>query len=154
LTFASIAVGQFHTCAITVAGAGYCWGAGGSGRIGDGSGPGDKLTPTLVSGGLTFASISTRNASTCAVTTGNAAYCWGRGDSGQLGDGARTDRTVPTLVGVGLTFTAISAGDAHTCGVRSGGAANCWGSAGDGRLGISDWFLPGTVVGALAFSTP
>jgi alpha-tubulin suppressor-like RCC1 family protein len=82
LTFASVSAGagdvQRHTCGVTTAGEAYCWGWGWHGFLGNGS-EDDKYVPTLVSGGLTFASVSTGDRHTCGVTTEGQAYCWGYG---------------------------------------------------------------------------
>lgn len=40
-----------------------------------------------VSGGLTFAYLSTGTGITCGVTIEVAAYCWGGGGRGQFGHG-------------------------------------------------------------------
>lgn len=37
LKFASVSAGRFHTCGVTISGAGYCWGSGNSGRLGNGN---------------------------------------------------------------------------------------------------------------------
>ena len=46
----------------------------------------------LVSGGLSFASVSARGVSTCGVATDGSAYCWGDNDVAQIGDGTTTHR--------------------------------------------------------------
>jgi alpha-tubulin suppressor-like RCC1 family protein len=51
-----------------------------------------------VSGGLSFASVST-GFHTCGPTTNNVLYCWGYNDNGQVGDGTRlTPRVAPVRV--------------------------------------------------------
>jgi hypothetical protein len=40
-----------------------------------------------LAGGLTFRDISAGREYTCAVSTGNAAYCWGNTGGGRLGTG-------------------------------------------------------------------
>ena len=58
----------------------------------------------LVSGGLSFASVSADGSVTCGVTTARDAYCWGNNSSGQLGDDPRTNRHTPVPVAGGLSF--------------------------------------------------
>lgn len=131
--FASIGVGANFTCALTPAGAAWCWGSELSGWLGDGvigATNGDfKTIPTAVLGGVTFASLSVGKEHTCGLTAGGAAWCWGANESGQLGDGSQTTRAQPVQVTGGLTFAKISAGNAVTCAMTSAGKAYCWGSA-------------------------
>ncbi|WP_369293461.1 hypothetical protein, partial [Nocardioides sp.] len=35
----------------------------------------------------------------CGVESNGVAWCWGGNETGQLGDGTRTDRTTPKEVG-------------------------------------------------------
>jgi alpha-tubulin suppressor-like RCC1 family protein len=88
-----------------------------------------------VSGGLVFAQITTGGTHTCGLTTGGAAYCWGLGLSGQLGDNAGINRSAPVLVAGGNTFASLTAGGNHTCGLTAAGAAYCWGLNSFGQVG-------------------
>jgi alpha-tubulin suppressor-like RCC1 family protein len=91
---------------------------------------------------------------TCGLTSTGAAYCWGRNDYGQLGDGTTTNRTSPVPVAGGLTFQALAAGGYHTCGLTASGAAYCWGSNQYGQLGDgmqTDRGSPVAVAGGLTF---
>ena len=135
LTFQSVSAGGPHGCGVTTAGAAYCWGGGDDGQLGDGTTTGSNV-PVAVSGGLTFQSVSaSRGRHSCGVTTAGAAYCWGSGEMGKLGNGTNTDSDVPVAVSGGLTFQSVSAGVAHSCGVTTAGAAYCWGNGVRGRLG-------------------
>ena len=79
LKFASISVGDHHTCGITARGKAYCWGANGYGKLGDGTtDSSDGNGPQRVIGGLKFTSISAGTDHTCGLTSRGAAYCWGR----------------------------------------------------------------------------
>ncbi|HEX9728806.1 MAG TPA: Ig-like domain-containing protein [Gemmatimonadales bacterium] len=99
LVFTTITGGGTHTCGLTATGDAYCWGAGTFGQLGDGLSA-NSPTPVQVAGGLTFQRIraSHGGSHTCALTTGGVAYCWGRNDQGQLGDGTNGDAALPVRV--------------------------------------------------------
>ncbi|MEX1254421.1 MAG: flexitail domain-containing putative surface protein [Dehalococcoidia bacterium] len=74
---------------------------------------------------------------TCIVTDPNEGVrCWGRNDSGQLGDGSTTQRTSPTdVLTLGSGVAQVSAGGFHTCAIANGGGVLCWGENNFGQLG-------------------
>src|SRR5437762_1873913 len=126
LTFAAVSAGGGVTCGVTPAGAAYCWGANGGGQLGNGTQI-NSTTPVAVSGGLTFAAVDPRGASSpCGVTTAGAAYCWGDNIYGELGTGTTSFSHTPVAVSGGHTFAGVSAGGYYaTCGATTAGAA-CW----------------------------
>ncbi len=80
--------------------------------------------------GRNVTSLSPGDYHTCAVADG-AAYCWGNGTQGQLGNGGMVDSNIPVAVSssgvlAGKTVTAIAAGYNHTCAVASS-RIHCWG---------------------------
>lgn len=132
--------GDYHTCALTSAGAAWCWGYNGTGGLGVGSvSPTKSATPLAVSGGLNFSALSAGNNYTCALTNVSnvdTVQCWGSNDYGQLGDGTKTQRTTPTAVsGLSASVSSISAGAIHTCVLTVAGAVQCWGRNLYGQLG-------------------
>lgn len=133
LHFTTIVTGDDHACGLVANGAAYCWGANGSGQLGNG-GAGASSKPVAVSGGLQFNQISVGNGTTCGLVAGGAAYCWGAND-GAIGDGGTTDRTVPAAVSGGNAFIAISTAGDVTCGVTTSHQGLCWGEASFGELG-------------------
>ena len=168
LTFRTISAGFFHTCGVTTIGAAYCWGEGKVGQLGNGSMDLENPTPVAVSRGLTFAEVSASSRHTCGVTTSGAAYCWGYGADGMLGDGVTVRQTMPgdgtndrqlqpVPVSGGLTFALVKAGSSHTCGVTTSGAAYCWGTSGTGVLGddnaADNSTTPVAVSGGLVFAS-
>ena len=96
----SIAAGGDRSCAVDSAGAAYCWGDNPGGSLGNG-GPILRLAPIPVVGlSSGVAAVATNAAAyhTCAITQAGAAYCWGDGVAGQLGNGSFASSTVPVLV--------------------------------------------------------
>ena len=61
-------------------------------------------TPTVTAtatapGGDAYTALVAGYQHTCGLATGGTAYCWGRSEYGQLGDGTSgTDRLVPVAV--------------------------------------------------------
>jgi hypothetical protein len=122
LDFVQISAGGEHTCALTAGGAAYCWGSNQFGQLGTPTSPnlcargGEPpslpcaLAPVPVQqGALQFKVIEAAAYHTCAVTTDNRAYCWGRNNGGQLGNGNKTDSSVPVAVAGGLFFKDVGA---------------------------------------------
>ena len=135
VTFAALDAGYAHTCAVTPAGAAYCWGAN-SGRLGDNT-TDARTVPTLVQGGLQFGLVSGGAFHTCGVTTGGVGYCWGPNGNGQIGDNTTVVRLTPQAVFGNLSFTSVAAGPYHSCAIATGTGAGvyCWGYNGTGELG-------------------
>lgn len=146
-TVTSLAVGGFATmCATLDNGRAACWGAGVYGSMGNGTNNVSNPAPVAVdmTGVLTGKSIASMALGTfhvCALATDATLACWGRDNSGQLGDGTPlADQNVPVLVdtsGVlaGLTVTTVAGGAETTCALTSDGQVFCWGSGAEGALG-------------------
>jgi len=135
LTLASISAGDVGTCGVTTAGTAFCWGANLFGKLGDGTNNLYSNVPVAVSGMLAFQSVSAGQNHHCGVTDTGAAYCWGRGLEGQLGNGTLTNSNVPVAVSGMLRFRSVSAGTSHSCGLTDTKAAYCWGKNFAGELG-------------------
>lgn len=134
--FTVLSVGHQHACALNLTGTAYCWGNDAFGQLGDDR-RGHSTTPIPVADTtLQFAVISAGGRHTCALTISGAAYCWGDGAQGQLGNGGTLGSEVPTPVAGGLSFVAISAGGSHTCAIDTVGAVHCWGDNSRGQLGV------------------
>jgi len=137
--WASVSAGQDHTCARRTTGRLFCWGADGSGQLGNGTPNNDEAVPVEVAGGLrTWSQVGAGGAHTCARRTSGRLFCWGDDASGQLGNGAAVtaDLAAPHQVAGGFTdWRAVSAGGLHTCARRTMGRLACWGSDASGQLG-------------------
>jgi alpha-tubulin suppressor-like RCC1 family protein len=134
MVFDTIAVGGTHACALTPAGAAYCWGNNGSGQLGHTDG--NQSTPAPVPGGHTFRSIHPGNVLTCALTTGDDVYCWGANTFGEFGTGSASSDALPvTAAAGGIKFSSLDVFVGHACGIGTDGVARCWGYNFRGQLG-------------------
>ena len=155
LYFSSITVGDRHSCAVTAAGAAYCWGFNGLGELGDGTTT-DRSTPVAVQGGIAFTSLAAGFGYACGMTAAGVAYCWGDNSNGELGDGTTTAHATPAPVAGGLKFASLVAREGGACGLIVGGAAYCWGRNPDGELGdgtTTQRLTPTAVAGSLTFAS-
>ena len=120
------------------------------------AGPDITPAPPPSAAALTFASVGAGGQHTCGMTTNGAAYCWGYGKYGSLGNGLTDNQTTPVAVSAGLTFESVSAGYFHNCRLTTGAAAYCWGFGRAGRLGnglMVDQATPVAVSGGLTFAS-
>ena len=137
--FQSIEAGNTHTCAVTVAGDVYCWGANQFGQLGNANLV-THAAPVLVQTPHTFQSVSADFGSTCALTTTEGVLCWGMNHNLQLGSSTpetcsgRRCSTVPITVAVPAA-TQIDVGLAHACARTTAGDIYCWGWNVFGQVG-------------------
>lgn len=154
-SWTSASVGENFVCALAPDGSAFCWGDNYWGQVGSGSEESSISVPTPVAGDLTFATLSSGEDHTCAVTGNGAAYCWGQNRYGELGVGDdRAMSDVPVSVASDRTFTRVSAGAVSLCGLDSDGGAWCWGDNRYGQLGdgtLEERRTPVPVEGDLRF---
>ena len=128
LELASVSAGAEHTCAITIAGDAYCWGANDQGQLGDLSTGGPTLVRVPAPGGLPWVQISAGFSHTCAVRSDGVVFCWGSNDRGQLGNGTFVGGIGPARVKLPSPMAAVSAGQSRTCARTTTGGVYCWGA--------------------------
>lgn len=94
----AVAAGGSHTCAVLQSGDLYCWGANGSGQLGDGTRAGSQTPVKIELGdGKDVAAVALGLAHTCALASDRTVRCWGENEQGQVGNGAKpTDQLVPS----------------------------------------------------------
>jgi alpha-tubulin suppressor-like RCC1 family protein len=132
---AEVAIGSYHACARTSAGALHCWGRGQLGQVGNGKSDNTNSRPKLVLSGR-VTTVSAGGLHSCFLNLDGAAFCFGYNIVGQLGDGTKTNRNTPVpVLGLQANVTAIECGFYHTCAVNSSGNVLCWGYNADGQLG-------------------
>ncbi|MGB1846376.1 MAG: RCC1 domain-containing protein, partial [Candidatus Poseidoniaceae archaeon] len=133
-TAVAVSAGYFNTCAILDNGSLKCWGADGSGQLGDGhpalsNGVSEPpSTPIDLGTGRTAVAVSSGYYHTCAILDNGDLKCWGDNDYGQLGKGSfdlNSDTLAPLStaidLGSGRTAVAISTGYYNTCAILDNG---------------------------------
>jgi alpha-tubulin suppressor-like RCC1 family protein len=139
-TFARIEPGSEYSCGVLTSGVSQCWGYGGLGNLGDGApisyGNTSTLTPVQVTGGHALRELSIGQYTTCGLTAGGSAYCWGR-NGNKFGNGGFNDSSTPVAVAGGHAFRTISVGYGHVCAITLQNAVYCWGANGNGQLGVA-----------------
>ncbi len=170
---AAISAGGEHTCALLNNNLFKCWGEGNDGRLG--SGAIDDLGDDPGEDGLALAPlhfgdvrsrarkvVAGKHNVTCALSGERHLYCFGQGDTGELGSGATDDLgdapgEMETLAPVNLGVDAsgdllpvwnFDVGGDKTTGVNhicalvgedfSNTALKCWGNNSSGQLGLSN----------------
>ena len=159
----AVSAGGDHTCMLGSSGRVFCWGSNRWGQIGTGLvGLHERQVEPIAVPGLAFASLTAGDNSTCAVTAAGKAYCWGRNDTGQLGngevwpvcrtnaislntEGCDTDPHGPQPVAGSIMFTSLVVGQFHTCGLDQSGRAYCWGAQDKIGRSSGDATQPGLV---------
>jgi alpha-tubulin suppressor-like RCC1 family protein len=136
LRFKAIAVGGEHTCAVTTAGAPWCWGR-------DILPPGDdgvsfSPSPVAIEDSPTFADLITGSWAACGRTAAGRVYCWGINAQGEMGvtpAGLNTRFNTPVEMAGSPRWTRIAGALGTFCGVDAAEDTWCWGHGKDGELG-------------------
>jgi alpha-tubulin suppressor-like RCC1 family protein len=123
LVFKSVVTGPRSTCALTDAGAAWCWGENRSRMLGTGSTARQVSLPAPMTGSLVFRNISLSDDRTCGVTHARAVYCTGRAEFLQM---TGPDLATPTLIpfAAPADTVALSVWDQCALFFRS---VTCWG---------------------------
>ena len=157
-----VAAGYEHTCARKQDGTLWCWGANGSGQLGDGTKVAKPSPAQVTSAGTSVVEVEAGNEHTCARKQDGTLWCWGYNRYGQLGDGTASNLPSPSPVQVvscpastdagqdantadatddDVTsvcvsqFVEVAAGEYHTCAIKQDGTLWCWGNNNYSQLG-------------------
>ena len=137
-----VSSGGEHTCALTAFQTVVCWGDRVYGQLGNGVSNANSPVPVTVPLLSGIVQIAAGKDYTCALSHGGTVSCWGRGNSGQLGNGvSRTSSTSVTVIegrGSAVPLSGVlqlAPGDTHACALMLSGEIKCWGEGSHGRLG-------------------
>jgi alpha-tubulin suppressor-like RCC1 family protein len=98
-----------------------------------------NIVPPGSGGAGAWLSINSDWGTTCGLRSDGTAWCWGKNDAGQIGNGDTTRANVYTPYQLPGHWTAITPGArSATCGVRTDGTGWCWGSNDSGQVGNGD----------------
>jgi alpha-tubulin suppressor-like RCC1 family protein len=151
--------GGYQTCIIDELDNAVCWGANGSGQLGQGNTNAittqpHQMTKISFGSGVQVLKIAVGSSHACALLntpSGNGKVsCWGNNSNGRLGLGSATATYSAPVEGGALQLvnlgtesgstaevaTDIAAGFEHTCALLKSGKVKCWGGNGSGQLGI------------------
>jgi len=99
--FFHLAVGNFHTLAISEKGQIYSWGSGDDGQLGHHDFL-NQYQPKAIAipeaSDIKFTKVFAGERSSMALTTKGVLYSWGKNSHGQLGTGDTLSKNVPTIV--------------------------------------------------------
>jgi alpha-tubulin suppressor-like RCC1 family protein len=121
-----IAAGRWFACARHRTGAVSCWGANGSGQLGNRSTT-NTNRPVAAMGITDAVQLGAGLSHTCVLHVSGAVSCWGDNSYGQLGNGTTTSSLAPVDVIGLMPVKSIAVGSIHTCARSAAGAAFCWG---------------------------
>jgi alpha-tubulin suppressor-like RCC1 family protein len=133
-TFARVAGGGLHSCALDLDDAAWCWGID---AMGAGSVTRESARPIAVTGAHRFQALASGRYTSCGVDQDGAAWCWGDNTDGAAGNepvetGTRFDD--PVRVSGDFRFVSIAAGATTYCGITTTGSTVCWGRGNEGQL--------------------
>ena len=131
----AIAAGGDSVYALRRDGSVWAWGDDEFGELGDGVRRLDEGAPVKVRGLSHVVAIAAGSCSGYALLGDRTVWAWGRGDSGQLGDGSTSDRSIPVQVnGLAGVVQVVGGGDMAFALERNGSLWS-WGTNTLGQLG-------------------
>lgn len=145
MKWTSISAGGSSGCGLRNNGTAWCWGHNGNGALGNAdpdatSSAGPVEVSTNGVSGSEWTAVRTNDGSACGLRDDGTAWCWGRGFTGQLGNGTAPVAQIAPVAVIdknlsGSKWTAVTMSGFHNCGLRDDGTAWCWGYGYDGELG-------------------
>ncbi len=148
--YSSVSVGNNggypHACGITQSGVLKCWGANGSGQLGDGTLI-SRTSPVTIDSGTSYKSVAVggngSEAHSCGITTAGILKCWG--NDRVMATGTTVHRLTPSIIDTSMSYSSVTVGDTYTCAINSVEVLKCWGTSYHGQSqSIATVVDPGT----------
>ncbi len=106
----------------------YCWGYNAYGETGTNQHASEVTQPTEVYNDFKdWSKISVGGEHNCGIRADGSLYCWGDGQSGEVGTGSRGIYYIPQKVIGNFKWVDVSTGSFHTCGLDTSGPLHCRG---------------------------
>lgn len=135
-TTPQVAIGYYHLCSLDEAGIVTCIGENSYGEVNNSVDYGHSPATVADLGGEKATQIAASFSSTCALLESGVVKCWGRGDSGELGDGNMNNSALPVTTDLGgARAVSIGGGENTFCALLYDGTVKCWGDGFYGQLG-------------------
>lgn len=127
-----LSVGSYSACAVTTAGALWCWGGNDYGGLGLGSTEASSF-PLPAATPVPVSSVAVGSAHVCAILTDGRVFCSGL--DALIGTGDATSHVTFTEVPGVTGAMQLATGGMSTCARLTTGAIQCWGLNESGELG-------------------
>lgn len=154
--WSDVAVGQSHTCALTMSGRAYCWGNGFTNAVAARPNEFHAVPQRVDPGNIAHTEIAIGHDHSCAITEDEMEVrCWGSNEWGQVADDPQNSislnpRTIP--ISQSGPFHMLAAGLYHTCVLLSDNTPVCWGRNDGGQADYEEQtdVVPPSQVDAMA----
>jgi len=146
-------VTYYHMIGLNNSSYAWCWGANGSGQLGNNSII-DTYSPVSVVGARQFKTVCVSASSAAGLNLSGYAWAWGANNTGSCGDGTTTNRSSPISVIGGRVFTKLVGNNDTFLALDQSSYAWAWGSDGNGCLGngtYANTSSPVSVIGGRQF---
>ena len=127
-------VTYYHMIGLNKSSYAWCWGANGSGQLGNNSII-NTYSPVSVVGDRQFKTVCVSASSAAGLNLSGYAWAWGSNAYGSCGDGTTTDRSSPVSVIGGRVFTKLVGNNDAFLALDQSSYAWAWGVDGNGCLG-------------------
>jgi alpha-tubulin suppressor-like RCC1 family protein len=131
-TWSTVTAGYFATAAIKTDGTLWTWGYNDYSILGNNLSPVfDQSSPVQVGALTNWSEVymgSRFGNNMLALKTDGTLWSWGRNDTGQLGDGTKTDRSSPVQIGALSNWAKGSVGQTGCSAIKTDGTAWAWGA--------------------------